>query len=88
MINTDNKYIGGLARFATNAKPDKGKEKGLWTKVNTGRFIVSGYCHTDNYPLGKDHDSGSCRNPFPQHKRDSTRAKPMGSCREFNGWVT
>ena len=42
-LTANKKYLGGLARSANTANPGKGKEKGLWTMANTGRYIVSGY---------------------------------------------
>ena len=81
-LTSENKYPGGLARSATTAQPGNGK--GIWTKVNPGCFIVGGYCHTHGYRIGKDHDSGLCSPLGLHHKREDTRANPMGGCKYFS----
>ena len=85
-LTADKKYLGCLSRSVNTDKPIKGEEKGRWKKANPGRFIVDGYCHTQDYPIGKDHASGPCSNPGPQQKREATCTNLMGMCKDFSGW--
>ena len=50
------------------------------------RLNPNGYCHSCGYKVVYGHDSMTCRCPKEGHKREATRANPMGGSTRNNNW--
>ena len=71
LSNVTNDIITSLEQLKKQINPRPGR--------NNNTYRDNGnYCWTHGYRVGNKHNSETCKNPAPGHKKEATRANTMG----------